>query len=158
MRSLGIALFAGALFGVGLVVSGMTDPRNVVGFLDFFGHWNPNLAAVMGGAIGVHAAALRLFARRDGAPASSTLSIAPRRGVDAQLVIGAAVFGIGWGLGGYCPGPGIVSLAFGGPPSVLFVVALVAGVFLADLWTTRAPRSSAEVRASERADEAFGVG
>jgi hypothetical protein len=157
MRSLGIALFAGALFGVGLVVSGMTDPRNVVGFLDFFGHWNPNLAGVMGGAIGVHAVALRLLAR-GGAPAGSTLSIAPRRGVDAHLVVGAAVFGVGWGLGGYCPGPGIVSIAFGGVTSALFFVALVVGVLLADHWTNRVPKTSAEAREEQRVDEAFGVG
>jgi uncharacterized protein len=158
MKSLGIALVAGALFGAGLLVSGMTDPRNVVGFLDFFGHWNPNLGAVMAGAIGVHAVALRVLARRDDAPESSALSIAPRRGVDGKLLLGAAVFGVGWGLGGYCPGPAIVSLASGGLPSVLFVAALVAGVLLADMWTRPTPKTRVEARQEERVDEAFGIG
>jgi uncharacterized membrane protein YedE/YeeE len=123
------ALGAGALFGVGLVVSGMTDPRNVVGFLDFAGHWNPSLAAVMIGAIGVHATGLRLFRARGPLVAGS---IDGEPWIDGRLVGGAAIFGIGWGLAGYCPGPAIVALGFGAVPAWGFVAAMVVGVLLGE--------------------------
>jgi uncharacterized membrane protein YedE/YeeE len=124
-RTLG-ALGAGLLFGVGLLVSGMVDPRNVVGFLDFAGHWNPNLAAVMAGAIAVHATGLQLGRRR--------LPYVLDRGpwFDARLVGGAAIFGVGWGLAGYCPGPGIVALGFGTFQGWAFVGAMIVGVRLGE--------------------------
>jgi uncharacterized protein len=131
------ALGAGLLFGVGLVVSGMADPRNVVGFLDVSGAggpWNPNLAAVMVGAIGVHALALRLGRRRR---AFAVDGDAPW--IDARLVGGAAIFGVGWGIAGYCPGPAIVSLGFGAAPAWAFVGAMVVGVMLGEVassWRT----------------------
>jgi uncharacterized membrane protein YedE/YeeE len=122
-------LFAGLLFGAGLVVSGMTEPRNVIGFLDFAGDWNPSLAGVMIGAIGVHMALLALLRRRAGTPASA--STPPS--VDRRLVAGAAIFGVGWGLSGYCPGPAIVSLGLGLPVAFGFLAAMIAGSLAADV-------------------------
>jgi uncharacterized membrane protein YedE/YeeE len=131
------ALGAGALFGAGLWLSGMTDPRNVIGFLDFTGAWNPSLAVVMVGAIAVHATALRLL----GPPGrSSVRPLAALRGAfERPLVLGSALFGVGWGLAGYCPGPAIVSLGFGAGPAWPFAAALVVGVLAADLVMKRPP-------------------
>jgi len=124
------ALFgAGALFGVGLILAGMTDPRNVIGFLDFAGRWNPRLAFVMGGAIGVHATLLWATARRRGG--AGPWARRPAR-LDGKLMAGAAIFGVGWGLSGYCPGPAIVSLGFGLPAALGFVVTMIAGTLLGD--------------------------
>jgi uncharacterized membrane protein YedE/YeeE len=136
------ALGAGALFGVGLVVSGMTDPRNVVGFLDFTGRWNPSLAAVMGGAIGVHFAALRWLGGR-GYP---VLGADPQPRVDGRLVAGAAIFGVGWGLAGFCPGPAIVALGFGAPAAWAFTAAMVVGVLAGE----RAARDGGAMPAAAR--------
>jgi len=128
MKRLAGALGAGLLFGVGLTYSGMVDPRNVVAFLDVTGRWNANLAGVMVGAIVVHAALLRLLGWRP-TPASP----APRRpGIDRRLLVGSAIFGVGWGLSGYCPGPAVVALGFGAGRAALFVVALLAGGLVAD--------------------------
>ena len=131
------ALIAGLLFGVGLVVSGMTDPRNVIGFLDFSGHWNPRLVAVMAGAVGVHAALLALLARSAGGRGARLLPPRNNR-VDRSLIVGAAIFGVGWGLSGYCPGPAIASLGLGGRTAFTFVVAMVVGVLAARLVRRRA--------------------
>jgi uncharacterized membrane protein YedE/YeeE len=125
MKKLATALLAGLVFGVGLCVSGMTDPRNIIAFLDVTGHWSPNLAGVMLGAVAVHAAWLR-FGARLGASAPS--SMAPRAGVDSALWCGAALFGIGWGLSGYCPGPSLVALGTGSLGALVFVAAMVVGV------------------------------
>ena len=137
MRRLLSACGAGVLFGVGLVISGMVDPRNVIGFLDFTGDWKPNLALVMGGAVAVHATLLRLLGRERSpgsvAPPDRSAPGLPRRSaIDAPLVLGSAIFGVGWGISGYCPGPAIVSLGFGAGPVWLFVAALVAGAVLAE--------------------------
>lgn len=129
MRRLGTALGAGLLFGVGLAVSGMIDPRNVVGFLDVTGRWNPSLAAVMLGAIAAHAALLRLGGRRGWGPSGLRPSGPP---ADARLLGGAAIFGVGWGLSGYCPGPAIVALGFGPGRGLAFVAAMIAGTLLAE--------------------------
>ena len=127
-RQLG-ALAAGALFGVGLVVSGMTDPRNVIGFLDFTGRWDPRLVAVMAGAVGVHASLLALLARATGGRGARLLPPRNNR-IDKPLLLGSAIFGVGWGLSGYCPGPAIVSLGFGARTAVVFVAAMIAGIIL----------------------------
>ena len=132
------ALGAGALFGLGLVVSGMTDPHNVVGFLDFTGRWNPNLAAVMVGAIGVHFGALRWL----GARSYPVVGPDPRAWIDARLVAGAAIFGVGWGLAGYCPGPAVVALGFGVPSAWAFMLAMIAGVLAGE----RAARFERSIR------------
>jgi len=128
-RTIG-ALVAGVLFGAGLVISGMTDPRNVIGFLDVAGHWNPRLIAVMAGAVGVHASLLALIGRAE--RLRRVRPLPARRGrIDARLVAGAALFGVGWGLSGYCPGPAVVSLGFGARTAVVFLAAMLAGVVLA---------------------------
>jgi uncharacterized membrane protein YedE/YeeE len=147
-RRRAVALVAGALFGAGLVVSGMTDPANVVGFLDFFhlggrlGHWNPQLVGVMVGAIAVHAAFLlawRASRARDG---SAAPLIERRNDIDARLVTGAAIFGVGWGLAGYCPGPALVAVGQGGSAAAAFTVAMVVGLVLADRTVARGRASA----------------
>src|SRR5262245_27388916 len=104
------AFASGALFGVGLLVSGMTDPAKVTGFLDLFGAWDPSLALVMVGAVGVHVVLRRLVTRRRAPLFDASFHDPTARTIDAPLVAGAAIFGLGWGIAGYCPGPSIVSL------------------------------------------------
>jgi hypothetical protein len=125
------AFVAGALFGLGLVVSGMTNPGNVTAFLDVGGAWDPSLAFVMAGAIGVFAIVYRLIAARGRSLRGGALHLPSATRVDGPLLAGAAVFGIGWGLGGYCPGPAIVSAAAGAVPAIVFVGAMIAGMALA---------------------------
>jgi uncharacterized membrane protein YedE/YeeE len=125
------AFVAGALFGVGLMLSGMTSPHKVAAFLDVGGGWDPSLAFVMVGAIGVFALVYRLVARRGRTVAGGPLHLPTTRYVDGQLVTGAAVFGVGWGLAGYCPGPALVTAASGALPGVIFVVAMIAGMAIA---------------------------
>jgi uncharacterized protein len=134
-----IVLVAGALFGAGLVISGMADPRNVIGFLDFTGNWRPQLAAVMGGAVGVHALTLWYLSRRAGRDAGTancaTDTTAGAPGpftIDRRVVLGSAIFGVGWGLSGYCPGPAIVSLGLGAHTAFAFIAAMIAGLLIAD--------------------------
>jgi uncharacterized membrane protein YedE/YeeE len=124
------AFAAGLLFGVGLVLSGMTQPQKVLGFLDVFGRFDASLLFVMGGAVGVHALAYRLITRRNAPLFASVFALPTRRDVDAKLLLGAAIFGVGWGLSGYCPGPSIVSLAAGATPVVVFVLAMLAGMLI----------------------------
>lgn len=138
------ALLAGLLFGTGLVVSGMTVPANVLAFLDVAGAWDPGLALVMASAIAVTAPAMILLKKRGRTLAGELCDIANRAPVDRPLVIGAVVFGIGWGLAGICPGPGLVIAAAGVPGGVLFVAAMaggmkVAGTLLARLRSDAAP-------------------
>ena len=132
------AFGAGLLFGIGLLVSGMTDPHRVRAFLDFAGQWNPSLAGVMAGAIAVHGTALWLERRRLG------VTLGPQAAIDGRLIGGAAVFGVGWGLAGYCPGPAIVSLGFASGGVWAFFVAMVVGVLLGDVIGVR--RSSRGAR------------
>lgn len=139
------AFGAGGLFGVGLVVSGMTDPAKVRGFLDLAGSWDPSLAFVMGGAIPVAAAGFALARRRRTSLLGEPIPTLPRRGVDARTLLGAAAFGVGWGLGGFCPGPAVVALGTGSPRALLFVAAMVAG---AALHALLGPRDAASDRAS----------
>jgi hypothetical protein len=137
------AFGAGLLFGVGLLVSGMTDPHRVRAFLDFFGvlgAWNPSLVGVMVGAIGVHGLALWFERRKLG------LRAAPQAPIDARLVAGAAVFGVGWGLAGYCPGPAIVTLGLAPGRAWIFFVAMALGVLVGD--ALRAPSGAGERRGS----------
>ncbi len=125
---LAVSLASGAVFGVGLAVSGMTRPEKVRGFLDFLGRWDPSLAFVMGGAVLVHTVAFWRITKRRSPVFASRFGIPTRRDIDARLVVGAALFGIGWGLGGFCPGPGVTSLVGGAPPVVAFVLAMVASL------------------------------
>ena len=114
------AFGAGLLFGIGLWLSGMANPRKVLDFLDLTGNWDPSLLLVMGGAVAVTLAAFRPIIRR------KNLSFG-KKDVDLPLVAGAAIFGIGWGIGGWCPGPALTSLAGLGADAIVFVAAMVAG-------------------------------
>lgn len=125
------SLGAGVTFGAGLVVAGMTDPSKVIGFLDVAGGaWDPSLALVMAGAIAVHGVAHRMVKGRPSPLFAERWSLPTRHDVDGRLVIGAALFGIGWGLGGLCPGPGIVSLAGGAASSAVFVATMFGASWL----------------------------
>lgn len=138
------AFFFGLVFGLGLVISGMTDPARVKGFLDIAGQWNPSLILVMGGGIAAAAPAFYLARIRKAAGKRSALgepiAIPENKIIDAKLLAGAAIFGLGWGLAGICPGPSLVLLGYGAPGAIIFVAALVAGFRLVD-WFTRRPQS-----------------
>lgn len=124
-----VALASGALFGLGLVLSGMTQPTKVIGFLDVFGEWDASLMLVMAGAIAVHLPVYRLIQGRPSPLFAERFALPTRRDLDAKLLAGAVLFGVGWGLGGLCPGPGVVSLAGGGPSVAAFVAAMLLGIF-----------------------------
>ena len=124
------ALLAGGLFGVGLVVSQMTNANKVVNFLNVAGDWDPSLALVMVGAIGVHLVLFRLILRRSSPLFAERFRVPARTDIDTRLVGGAALFGVGWALGGFCPGPGIVSLPSGGTHALVFVGAMLGGMLL----------------------------
>ena len=124
------ALIVGLVFGVGLVLSGMTSPDKVVGFLDVFGEWDPSLAFVMGGAVLTYAP-IRLWVLQRDKPVLDTSFEEPVGGkIDAPLLVGAAVFGVGWGLVGFCPGPAIVSVGTAVQPVLLFVACMGGGMAL----------------------------
>lgn len=124
------AFGAGALFAVGLVLAGMTQPAKVIAFLDVGGAWDPSLAFVMGGAIAVHLVGLRLVLRRRAPLLDGAFHLPMRRDLDLRLFGGAALFGVGWGLAGYCPGPGLVALGDGGATALVFVGASSVGMAL----------------------------
>lgn len=126
-----LAAFASALiFGLGLGISGMTLPAKVIGFLDITGKWDPSLMAVMVGAILVHAVSYRLITKRSSPVLASEFKIPSKRNIDWKLVLGSAIFGAGWGLGGFCPGPALVGVVTGEPSVAIFVLSMVAGVYL----------------------------
>jgi uncharacterized membrane protein YedE/YeeE len=121
-------LVAGLLFGAGLALSGMVLPEKVIGFLDVSGHWDPSLIFVMVGALVVHCIAVRVILRRPAPLFDTRFHLSALRTVDRPLVAGAAIFGIGWGLGGFCPGPSLVVLGAGTLPAIVFVTAMAAGM------------------------------
>lgn len=131
-----LASFAcGLVFGAGLLISGMTQTGKVLGFLDIFGAWDATLAFVMAGAVAVTSVGFAL-AKRRGAPVFAAQSLWPtRKDIDAPLVTGAVLFGIGWGLVGLCPGPALVNLAGFGLPVIVFVAAMAAGMIGQDVWS-----------------------
>lgn len=133
MKPVWTAFGSGALFGAGLVVSGMVKPAKVVGFLDFAGKWDASLMFVMAGAVAVYLVAYRLITRRRAPLFDTRFHIPTRKDIDLRLLAGAAVFGVGWGLGGYCPGPGLVSIGAGAIPALVFVAAMTAGMWLESL-------------------------
>lgn len=126
--SLLVAALAGVLFGFGLDMARMTDPERVLGFLDVAGRWDPTLAFVMAGAVLVAGAGFRLVARRPASWFGGPLQLPTRRDIDARLVGGAALFGAGWGLAGYCPGPGLAALVQGAADPAWFVLGMAAGM------------------------------
>ena len=123
------AFLGGTLFGVGLAIAGMTQPAKIIGFFDFFGNYDPSLAFVMGGALLVYTPvyrwAVRTWQRPIWAPA---FSLPTRKDIDARLVVGSAIFGVGWGLGGYCPGPAFTSVGAGSREAFTFGAAMLVGV------------------------------
>lgn len=125
-----IAFLVGLLFGWGLLLSGMTDPGKVLGFLDLSGAWDPSLAFVMGGAIAVGFFAFALARRRTRTFLGGALHLPTATAIDRPLVVGSLLFGAGWGLAGFCPGPAIVSLASGQAKAAVFVVAMLAGMLV----------------------------
>jgi len=125
-----VAFAAGALFAVGLAVSGMTKPSKVAGFLDVAGAWDASLAFVMAGAVAVHFVGLRLVRRRSRPLFDATFHLPTRKDLDPRLVLGAALFGVGWGLGGFCPGPAIVAAGGASTGAIVFVLGMTLGMVL----------------------------
>jgi len=127
----------GLVFGVGLIVGGMVNPAKVIGFLDFFGLWDPSLAFVMGGAIMVSFVAFRAAKQREFSLLGRVINLNDSKSIDLRLVLGSGLFGIGWGISGFCPGPAIASLGAGEGKAYLFVVAMIIGSWAAGYVTSR---------------------
>ena len=123
-----VQALAGLLFGLGLVVSGMADPAKVLNFLDLFGAWDPSLAFVLAGATGTTFVGYRLVLARPRPLLAPAFQLPTANRIDARLLTGAAIFGVGWGLAGLCPGPAITSLALGAPGTLAFVPAMLVGI------------------------------
>lgn len=124
------ALVSGALFGLGLAMAGMTDPRRVLGFLDLFGDFDPTLVFVLGGAVATTTLLFRFVLRRGSPLLAQTFHLSNLKHVDKRLIGGAALFGIGWGIAGYCPGPALAGLGIASTESLWFVPAMLAGILL----------------------------
>jgi len=137
MKGIVASFAAGSLFAIGLGVSGMTKPSKVLGFLDLFGAWDPSLALVMVGAISVYFLAHRLITRHSRPLFDSHFHLPTRKDLDHRLVTGSAIFGVGWALGGYCPGPGLVAAASGAGPAIAFVVSMAVGIKLEHSFSRR---------------------
>ncbi len=131
MNSLLAAFFVGILFALGLGVAGMTKPSKVLNFLDIAGTWDPSLMFVMIGAIGVYASSYKWISRRHRPLLTATFDLPQKQNIDRRLLLGATLFGIGWGIAGFCPGPAFVALGGGISGALLFVVAMTAGIMLA---------------------------
>lgn len=140
MRSMLAALVSGFVFALGLALSGMTQPSKIVGFLDVFGSWDPTLAFVMIGAVGVHFGTRLLVMKREQPLFQPRFVLPTNSTIDKPLIVGAVLFGAGWGLAGYCPGPAVVSLGSFAPAAVLFVVSMGAGMLLFSLYQRRLDR------------------
>ncbi|OWW18662.1 DUF6691 family protein [Noviherbaspirillum denitrificans] len=134
------AFIAGLLFGTGLIVAGMANPAKVLGFLDLAGAWDPSLALVMVGAISVGLVAFAIARRRSMSLLGLPMQLPSARHIDRRLLLGNFVFGIGWGLAGICPGPGLVLVGAGSAKGLIFVAAMLAGMALFDLLESRATR------------------
>ena len=122
------SFLAGLVFGLGLIVSGMANPAKVLGFLDLGGRWDPSLAFVMAGAIAVGAVAFAVARRRTQSLLGAAMRLPSLQSIDRRLLIGSAVFGIGWGIAGFCPGPALVAVGMGQAKALVFVIAMLAGM------------------------------
>jgi uncharacterized membrane protein YedE/YeeE len=138
-----VAFASGLLFAIGLAVSGMTHPSKVLAFLDFAGDWDPSLALVMGGGVLVNVFLFRVALRRGAPLLAPSFALPVKNAIDARLVAGAAIFGVGWGLAGFCPGPALVSVVGGTTPAVAFVVAMLASMIAHDAVASRLAQLSA---------------
>lgn len=127
------AFLVGLIFGLGLLVSGMANPEKVLGFLDLAGAWDPSLALVMGGAVGVGMIAFAVAHKRDTALLGEPIRLPTRRDIDSRLVLGSLGFGIGWGLAGFCPGPALIALGALELKALVFVAAMIAGMGIYEL-------------------------
>ena len=127
MKSLS-ALIAGLVFGIGLIVSGMSNPAKVLGFLDLAGNWDPSLAFVMGGAIAVGLVTFHFAKRRTLSLLGEPMALPTNATIDKRLVLGSLIFGIGWGIAGFCPGPSLVAFGMGYSDAVIFVVSMIVGM------------------------------
>lgn len=156
MKRYVVVFLTGVLFAVGLGIAGMTQPAKVVDFLDFTGHWDASLALVMGGAVAVHLITYRLIRRRNSPLLASVFSVPTSRRIDWRLVAGSAVFGVGWGLAGYCPGPALTSIATGGRVLVL-VAGMLAGMGLHEVWLRVARRTAARAAGVQATEPALDV-
>jgi len=139
-----IEFLVGLVFGWGLLLSGMTDPGKVQGFLDLFGHWDPSLALVMGGAIAVGIFAFALARRRTSAILGGPIRLPASNEIDRRLIAGSLIFGAGWGLAGFCPGPGIVAMAAGEIKAAVFVAAMLVGMLGLQLLERRGGAKAAQ--------------
>ncbi|CAN7659923.1 YeeE/YedE family protein [Bosea sp. LjRoot9] len=137
-----VALLAGAVFGLGLSLSGMLDPARVRGFLDVAGDWDPSLAFVLGGAVTVAFAAMALRRRLRRPAFDAAFHLPATTPIDQRLILGSAIFGVGWGMAGLCPGPALAALSLGLAPVVLFVAAMLAGMVIHDRFAARQPGGS----------------
>lgn len=133
MKSFLVNLGLGLLFGVGLVISGMADPAKVLNFLDLFGTWDPSLAFVMGGAVLVAFVGYRMVLKRERPVIGSRFHLPTRKDIDARVIAGPALFGLGWGLAGFCPGPALTALGIGATGTLVFVPAMILGMWAARL-------------------------
>ena len=131
------SLLAGLVFGLGLLVSGMSNPAKVLGFLDLAGRWDPSLAFVMGGAVAVGFVAFRFASKRAVSLIGLEMKLPTARHMDRRLVVGSSIFGIGWGVAGFCPGPALVALGMGEAKAIAFVVAMLLGMGLFELLERR---------------------
>ncbi len=138
MKSTLSAFLSGTLFGLGLIVSEMVNPKRVQGFLDLFGDWDPTLVFVMVGAFLVTAIGYKLVLSRQKPIFALSFSVPTNRDIDTRLIIGAILFGIGWGLSGLCPGPAIVSIATFNPSIFIFVAAMIVGMKLFEVFNNKA--------------------
>ena len=127
----------GLIFGLGLVVSGMSNPAKVLNFLDLAGSWDPSLAFVMGGAVIVTFIGYRIVLQRKAPIFDTKFHVPTRTDVDTRLIVGPALFGIGWGLGGFCPGPALTAIGLGAPGTLIFVRAMLVGMWVARLMAER---------------------
>jgi len=139
-----VSLLAGAVFGLGLQVSGMANPAKVLGFLDLAGPWDPSLALVMAGAIAIASMAFGIAGRRPLSLMGQEIKLPSSRTVDRRLVAGSLLFGIGWGIAGFCPGPALVAFGMGEGKAVVFVVAMLAGMGAFELLERRANARNAK--------------
>ncbi len=128
-----VSLLAGVVFGVGLIVSGMANPAKVVGFLDLTGAWDPSLALVMAGAITVGVVAFFVADRRTVSFTGAEMKLPAARHIDRRLILGSLMFGVGWGIAGFCPGPGLVALGIGQAKALAFVTAMLVGMGVFEL-------------------------